>query len=49
MLLLRELDLKLDITQRVAQCFTDCRDARFVEHGVPDLVRHAGVWHSAGL
>lgn len=38
-LLLRELDLKLGITRRLAQCFTDWRDARFVEHSVLELVR----------
>jgi hypothetical protein len=38
-LLLRELDLKLQITQRFAACFTDHRDASLLEHTVLELLR----------
>jgi hypothetical protein len=38
-LLLRELDQRLQITQRFAACFTDHRDAMLVEHTVLELVR----------
>jgi len=38
-LLLREVDVRLGVTQRLAACFTDRRDARFVEHSVLELVR----------
>lgn len=37
-LLLRQVDLSLQLSTRVAQCFTDNRDARFVEHSVRELV-----------
>ena len=37
-LLLREADLRLDLTRRMAQCFTDGREAWRVEHGVEELV-----------
>jgi len=42
-LLLREVDLRLDICRRFAQCFTDHRDARFVEHSVTSLVRQRAM------
>jgi hypothetical protein len=38
-LLLRELDLRLQITGRFAACFTDHRDATLVEHTVLEMVR----------
>jgi len=38
-LLLRELDERLGITQRLAACFTDHRDADLIEHSVLELVR----------
>ncbi len=38
-LLLRELDLRLGITQKLASCFTDYRDPELIEHSVLDLVR----------
>lgn len=38
-LLLRELDEKLRLSARLAQCFEDRRDARYVEHAVETLVR----------
>ena len=37
--LLREADARLGLSARFAQCFTDYRDARFVEHSVESLVR----------
>ena len=37
--LLRETDARLGVTQRLAQCFTDYRDGELIEHGVEDLVR----------
>ncbi len=42
-LLLREVDLRLDICRRFAQCFTDHRNAVFVEHPVPSLVRQRAI------
>jgi hypothetical protein len=38
-LLLREVDLALNICGRFAQCFSDYRDRRFVEHSVVSLLR----------
>jgi len=38
-LLLREVDARLDICRRFAQCFTDHRHPAFVEHSVTSLVR----------
>ena len=38
-LLLREADLRFDLCRRFAQCFTDYRDQRFVEHTLPALIR----------
>ena len=37
-LLLREADRQLDLTRRVAACFTDARESWRVEHGVGELV-----------
>ena len=38
-LLLRELDLRMGITERLASCFTDYRHEDFVEHSVLELLR----------
>jgi len=38
-LLLREVDLRLGLTAKLASCFTDYRSAEAVEHSVLDLVR----------
>ena len=38
-LLLRELDMRLGITQKLAGCFTDHRDPERIEHSVLDLLR----------
>ena len=38
-LLLREVDARLGLSARLARCFTDYRDARFVEHSVESLAR----------
>lgn len=38
-LLLRELDSRLNIIDRFAACFTDYRDAELVEHTLPTLLR----------
>jgi hypothetical protein len=38
-LLLRELDLRLGITERLAACFTDYRQEDLIEHSVPELLR----------
>ena len=38
-LLLREMDLRLDLTNRFASCFTDHRDQDAVEHSVAQLLR----------
>ena len=38
-LLLRETDLRLGLTQRLAQCFTDLRRQDLIEHSVLELVR----------
>lgn len=37
-LFLRQVDLSLGLTRRLAACFGDQRDQRFVEHSVPDLL-----------
>jgi hypothetical protein len=37
-LLLREIDRRLNLTQRMAACFTDYRRPELVEHTVPELV-----------
>jgi hypothetical protein len=38
-LVLRGVDLKLGLIERLAGCFVDLRDQRFVEHGVAELLR----------
>jgi len=38
-LLLRELDERLRVSQRFAECFTDYRDAELVEHQLVELLR----------
>lgn len=38
-LLLRETDARLDVSGRLAQCFTDHRDPDLVDHSVLELVR----------
>jgi hypothetical protein len=35
----RELDQRLNMSPRLSDCFIDHRDARFVEHRLPELVR----------
>jgi hypothetical protein len=42
-LLLWETDARLNLCERFAGCFTDYRDARFVEHKLPALIRQR-VW-----
>ena len=37
-LLLRQVDLHLGLTRRLAECFGDQRDPVFVEHSVPELL-----------
>ena len=37
-MLLREVDLRLGLTERLARCFTDYRKPEFIEHGVRELV-----------
>jgi hypothetical protein len=37
-LLLREVDRRLGLTRELAECFTDLRDARFVDHQLPALL-----------
>ena len=37
-LLLREADLRLDLTRRIAACFADGRQSGRVEHGVEEMV-----------
>ena len=37
-LLLREADLRLDLTRRIAACFADGRQSGRVEHAVQELV-----------
>jgi hypothetical protein len=39
MLLLAQADRAIGMTKRLARCFTDTRDARFIEHTVTTLVR----------
>ena len=38
-LLLREVDARLGLTERLAACFTDHRHPDFIEHSVLELVR----------
>lgn len=38
-LLLRELDERLQLTKRIAQCFTDHRDPELIEHSLEALIR----------
>ena len=37
--LLRELELKLGLMYRLAGCFSDLRDQRYVDHKLPQLLR----------
>ncbi|MCY3855324.1 MAG: transposase [Rhodospirillales bacterium] len=58
-ILLREMDLRLGLTARLADCFTDYRPPASVEHGVLVLVAqqiyglapgyedHTSLWHDA--
>ena len=47
-LLLREVDLRLDLTKRFAGCFTDHRDRDLIEHTVLELVRQRGYGLALG-
>ena len=47
-LLLRELDLRQDLTRRFAGCFTDHRDRDLIEHTVLELVRQRGYGLALG-
>ena len=38
MLLLRQVDHSLGLSRALARCFHDTRDARYVDHSVPQLV-----------
>jgi len=38
-LLVREVDLRTGLIDQLAACFTDHRDARLIEHTVPELLR----------
>jgi hypothetical protein len=38
-LLLRETDRHLDLCDKLARCFSDIRDERFVEHSLPVMIR----------
>ena len=38
-LLLRETDRRLGLCDRLARCFSDTRDGRFVEHSLPVMIR----------
>jgi hypothetical protein len=38
-LLLREVDDRLKVSKRCAQCFTDYRNGKGIEHEVEELVR----------
>ena len=38
-LLLREVDLEIELTEQLAKCFNDFRCQDWVEHSVPDLLR----------
>jgi hypothetical protein len=46
-LLLRQIDLGLGVSRELAQCFTDRRDARFVDHQVVELM--AQLLHGLAL
>ena len=38
LILLRDMDKYLKLSERVASCFVDARDQRFVEHKVRELI-----------
>lgn len=38
-LILREVEKKLGVIERLAKCFADYRNQRFVEHSIPQLLR----------
>ena len=38
LLLISQLDQQLGITRQIAQCFTDLRDQRYVEHSLHELL-----------
>ena len=48
-LLLGQVDRGLGLIRRFAGCFTDRRDARYVEHRVETLGGTADLWPGAGL
>ena len=47
-LLLREVDARIGLMERVAGCFKDYRNPESIEHGVRELV-HTYLWCGAGL
>src|SRR5437899_7789529 len=48
LLLWRELDRSLGLTRKLSRCFGDQRDARWVEHSVPELLRQRLLGLAAG-
>ena len=48
-LLLREVDQRIGLLDRLAECFTDYRNPKSVEHSVRALVGATGVWPGTGL
>jgi len=47
-LLLRETDRRLSLCDRLARCFSDTRDERFVEHSLPVRIRQRGLGLALG-
>ena len=37
--MLRELELRLNLSSQLAGCISDCRNQSYVEHSLPDLIR----------
>ncbi len=48
-LLLRQIDQKLGLCEKLAGCFTDRRDQRFVEHDLAGMLRQRIFWSGPGL
>ena len=47
--LLRQVDRRIGLLRRFAQCFLDHRDSSRIEHSVADPGRAARLWVGAGL
>ena len=48
-LLLREVDRRIGLLDRLSKCFLDGREQRRVRHSVREMLSQGGVWAGVGL